>query len=431
MNNMISIIRSADLPKDNTRMTETSQNVVAKVAEIMKDVKSRGIDAVLEYTLEFDKASLNASNVRVKRQEIEAAYERADKRFVDALRDAASNIRVFHEKQKRYSQIEYTNGKTLGTIVSPIKRVGIYAPGGTAGYPSSVLMNAIPAKVAGVDEVVMVTPPGEDGEATCALSLIAADIAGVSSIYKVGGAQAVAALAFGASPIPQVDKIVGPGNAYVAEAKRQVFGVTGIDSVAGPSEVFVIADETANASWVAADMLAQAEHDVNAATFLATPCEKLALAVQIEIDRQANERGRSAIIRQSIENNGKIIITESLREAMDIANAVAPEHLELCVADPHALLGYVRNAGAVFLGHFTPEPIGDYFAGPNHVLPTSGTARFFSPLSVDDFIKKTSVVGYTRESLKDEWERIACLASHEGLDAHAKSASIRFEGMGR
>ncbi|MDR2506112.1 MAG: histidinol dehydrogenase [Oscillospiraceae bacterium] len=426
---MIKIYKSSD-PEVQARLNRAAERDAAvenSVANIIAKTRSRGLDAVLEYTKKFDGVTLDADTVEVSREEIDAAYAQVDGAMIGSLKKSAERIREFHAKQLRGSTMDYLPDRALGVMIRPLERVGIYAPGGTAFYPSSVLMNAVPAKVAGVPEIIMVTPPDRKTGGLSPLTLAAADIAGVDRIFKVGGAQAIAALAFGAAPIPRVDKITGPGNAYVAEAKRQVFGQVGIDSVAGPSEVFIIADFSAKADWVAADLLAQAEHDERAQAILATPSAELAQAVAVSLERQANERDRKSIIGKSIDDYGIIIVTETLEEAFDTANKAAPEHLELCIDHTFSRLGLVKNAGAVFLGHFTPESVGDYIAGSNHVLPTSGTARFFSGLSVDDFIKKTSVVFYTKSALKGDADDIERIALGEGLDAHARSATIRFD----
>ncbi|MDR1570128.1 MAG: histidinol dehydrogenase [Oscillospiraceae bacterium] len=428
LSDLLSIYRSSDIGALDRLLGRTlsrDENIERTVHDILEDVRGRGIDAALDWTRKLDGAQLNSRTIEVSREEIDEAYGQADPEFIRALKRAADNIRSFHQKQARHSQIDFQPGTALGQMVRPIARAGIYAPGGTAGYPSSVLMNAIPAKVAGVGEIVMVTPPGADGRVSCALSLIAADIAGVDRVFKIGGAQAVGALAYGAGSIPAVDKITGPGNAYVAEAKRQVFGRVGVDSVAGPSEVFIIADESATPEWLAADLLAQAEHDPLAAAVLATTSMKIAEATRAAAYRQFDRRSRKSILERSLSAYGRIIVVDSVEQAVELANEAAPEHLELAISDPFAWLGRIRNAGAVFLGHHTPESVGDYIAGPNHVLPTSGTARFFSPLSVDDFIKKISVVYYSPDALVNCADDIELLALGEGLDAHAHAATVR------
>ncbi len=427
---MVPIIPSADKNALNLRLMNRSQltdeTVSLRVKEIVKDVREKGDTALLEYTERFDKVSFQPSEVKVTAKEIALAYEKAGHEWINAMQEAKRRITAFHEKQKLKTWLDFEEGMHLGQMVRPLQSAGVYVPGGTAAYPSSVLMNIIPAKVAGVRKIVMVTPPGPEGTVSYPLTLVAADIAGADEIYKVGGAQAIAALAFGTETIPRVDKIVGPGNIYVANAKREVFGHVGIDMVAGPSEVLVIADGSANPVFVAADMLSQAEHDALSAVVLVTPCKDLAQAVAGELNRQVRELDRKDIAEASLNKYGTIVLTEDLKEAAWIANEVAPEHLELCVADPYSLLPYIHNAGAIFLGHYSPEPLGDYFAGPNHVLPTSGTARFFSPLSVDDFVKKSSLILYEKEALREAAEDIILLARQEGLTAHAKAVAVRF-----
>lgn len=403
------------------------EQVNRSVREIVDRVREEGDEALLAFTHKFDHVRLEAGNLKVTREEIDAAYAEADPDYLEALSRAAHNIRRYHEKQVRQTWIQFEPDQALGQMIRPLARVGVYVPGGTAGYPSSVLMNILPAKVAGVPEIVMVTPPGPDGRVSCPLSLVAADIAGVDKIYKVGGAQAIAALAYGTKTIPAVDKIIGPGNIYVANAKRQVFGHVGIDMIAGPSEVLVIADESANPSHVAADLLSQAEHDPQAAAILVTCSRNLAQQVAKEAEAQASQRSRRDILSQSLGKHGAIVVTETLEQAVALSNRVAPEHLELAVTNPFELLGLVENAGAVFLGHHTPEPVGDYYAGPNHVLPTSGTARFFSPLSVDDFVKKTSLIHYTPQALRAAAQYVIDLAKGEGLDAHANAVAVRIQ----
>ena len=402
-------------------------DVEATVDAIIADVRARGDDALIEYAAKFDHAEL--TDVRVSQAEIEEAFaelEKTDPEFITTLKMAAENIRHFHEQQLHKNFVVNDKpGIVLGQKYTPIQRAGVYVPGGTAPLSSSVLMNALPAKVAGVSSIAMCTPPGPDGSINPAM-LVAADLCGIQEIYKVGGAQAIAALAFGTKTIRPVDKIVGPGNLYVANAKRAVYGFVGIDMVAGPSEVLIVADETANPRYVAADLLSQAEHDKVAAPILITTSEALATAVQAELPAQLAALPRAEIARAALENNGAILLAEDLDTAFDLANLVAPEHLELCIADAFSHLGKVRNAGACFLGHFSPEPLGDYFAGPNHVLPTSGTARFFSPLTVQDFLKRTSIVYYSREKLAASYEDIARFARAEKLEAHARSAEIRF-----
>nr|MDD6335403.1 histidinol dehydrogenase [bacterium] len=419
--------RQALLDSLAARSQLTDKAVTQTVERVIADVRQRGDEAVLDYTARFDGASLTADTLRVSQAEIDEAYAALSEDFLRVLRRSAASIRQFHARQVEQSWFAPAGGGMVGQMVLPLESCGVYAPGGTAAYPSTVLMNVIPAKVAGVGRIVMATPPGKDGKANPA-TLVAAVEAGADEIYKMGGAQAIAALAFGTKTIARVDKITGPGNAYVANAKRQVFGFCGIDSFAGPSEVLVVADDTARADWVAADLLSQAEHDKNAAAILVTTSEPLARAVVAEVEKQLAALPRESIARQAMETNGAAIVASSAREAMDIANRIAPEHLELCVEQPHAYMGLVKHAGAVFMGHFSPEPLGDYYAGPNHTLPTSGTARFFSPLSVQDFTKKTSVIEYDRNGLEGVWRDVAAFARQEGLEAHARSISIRFEG---
>jgi histidinol dehydrogenase len=400
------------------------------VRRIIDAVRLEGDASLRRFSQQFDRVTVD--ELRVTDKEIQAAYAEVDAAFVAALRQAAANIRSFHAKQKRTSWMDLqADGSLLGQIIRPLQRVGLYVPGGKAAYPSSVLMNAIPAQVAGVPQVVMVTPPATAGEAGIDPHiLVAAAEAGVREIYRVGGAQAVAALAYGTESIPPVDKIVGPGNIYVALAKRYVFGVVDIDSIAGPSEIAVIADDTADPVYVAADLLSQAEHDEMASAILITPSEQLALQVQAEVERQLALLPRKEIAAKSIEDNGAILLVEDIGEAIGIVNRLAPEHLELLVAEPFTYLPLIENAGAIFLGPYSTEPVGDYFAGPNHVLPTNGTARFSSPLSVDDFIKKSSVIHYSKEALFANGEQIMTLARHEGLEAHARAIQVRLEKEG-
>lgn len=427
---MVTIIPAADKIALNARLMNRSQltdeTVSLQVKEIVKNVREKGDAALLEYTARFDKVNFEPGDMKVTAEETALAYEKAAPEWISAMREAAKRIEAFHEKQKQKTWLDFEEGIHLGQMVRPLSSVGVYVPGGTAAYPSSVLMNVIPAKVAGVEKIVMVTPPGPGGTVSYPLTLVAADIAGVDEIYKVGGAQGIAALAFGTETVPRVDKITGPGNIYVANAKREVFGHVGIDMVAGPSEVLVIADGSANPAFVAADLLSQAEHDALSAVVLVTPARELAYAVAQELDKQVLQLERREIAGASLNKYGTIVLTEDLLQAARIANEVAPEHLELCVADPYGLLPHIRNAGAIFLGHYSPEPLGDYFAGPNHVLPTSGTARFFSPLSVDDFVKKSSLIHYERDALRAAAEDIILLARKEGLQAHAKAVAIRF-----
>ncbi|MFZ5975943.1 MAG: histidinol dehydrogenase [Bacillota bacterium] len=396
------------------------------VKKIIEAVCKNGDAALFDYTQKFDKILWDSETVQVSKTEIESAYAAVSGELLSALRRAAKNILAYHEKQLRITWLDIQPGRALGQLVRPLQRVGVYVPGGTAAYPSTVLMNTLPAKAAGVEEVVMVTPPYPDGSLP-PLTLVAAAEAGVDRIFKIGGAQAVAALAFGTQSVPRVDKIVGPGNIYVALAKREVFGHVGIDMIAGPSEIVVVADASAKAHFVAADMLSQAEHDTMASAMLITDCEALAKDVCAQLEAQLEKLPRADIARASVDGHGRVFIVEDMRRAVELANHIAPEHLELAVSDPHALLGYVKNAGAVFLGHYAPEPLGDYYAGPNHVLPTSGTARFFSPLGVDQFIKMSSIIDYSKEALEGAWRDIDMLAQAEGLDAHAGAVRIRFE----
>ena len=400
-------------------------NVAAIVAEIIATVRAEGDAALYRYCEKFDGAKLSA--LAVSAEEIEEAVAAVEPRFLAILERAAANIRAFHEKQKRNSFIQNeTPGVVTGQKIVPIDRAGLYVPGGTAAYPSTVLMDSIPAKIAGCREVVMVTPPGKDGKVNPVI-LAAAKIAGIDRIFKLGGAQAVAALAYGTESVPRVDKIVGPGNAFVAEAKKQVFGTVSIDMIAGPSEILIVADGKTNPRHAAADLLSQAEHDRMASAVLVTDSEELARAVQAEIEVQLPKLARAEIARESIDKNGKIIVASTLRDAIDISNEIAPEHLELLVENPFDLLDSIRHAGSVFMGRNCPEALGDYMAGPNHTLPTSGTARFASPLSVDDFVKKMQYTYYTREALADIAEDVAYFAEQEGLTAHARSATVRLE----
>ncbi len=400
-------------------------NIEDVVADIIKNVAERKDEAVLEYCERFDGVKLEG--LQVTDAEIEEAYASMDKEFVRILETAAENIRNFHKRQVRNSFIiSEQNGIVMGQKVIPIERVGLYVPGGTAAYPSTVLMDSIPAKIAGCSEIVMVTPPAKNGKINPVI-LTAAKIAGVDKIFKVGGAQAVASLAYGTQSIPKVDKIVGPGNAFVAEAKKQVFGMVSIDMIAGPSEILVVADNTCNPKYVAADLLSQAEHDKMASAVLVTDDMDFAMAVSDELERQIPLLPRNEIARASIDNNGKIIVADDIKCVIDIANEIAPEHLELCVDNPFDYLDSIKHAGSIFMGKYCPEALGDYYAGPNHTLPTSGTARFSSPLSVDDFVKKTQYTYYTKDALSKVADDIAYFAEKEGLSAHAKSATIRFE----
>lgn len=424
---MIPILKVGQVPNSEifARVTPAA-DVAAIVADIIADVKANGDTAVKAYCAKFDKAEL--TSLEVTPEEIQEAVSQVEPEFLDILREAAENIRSFHSRQVRNSfLIADKPGIVLGQKITPIEKVGVYVPGGTAAYPSTVLMDTIPAKIAGCPQLVMVTPPGRDGKVNPAI-LAAASIAGVNRIFKVGGAQAIAALAYGTESIPRVDKIVGPGNAFVAEAKKQVFGRVSIDMIAGPSEILVIADGKSNPVHVAADLLSQAEHDKLASAVLVTDSEELAQAVQAELERQLPLLPRQEIARASIENNGKIIVAETLMAGIEIANEIAPEHLELQVDDPFSYLDAIQNAGSIFLGRSCPEALGDYFAGPNHTLPTSGTARFSNPLSVDDFVKKSQFSYYTPEALAKAADKIAAFAEKEGLRAHGRSVTIRKEG---
>lgn len=397
------------------------------VAEIIETVKKGGDEALFSYTEKFDHCKMDAAHIRVTREEIDEAYQKVDADFVEVMKKSAANIRAFHEKQLRNSWFDpKPDGTILGMKILPIAIAGVYVPGGKAAYPSSVLMNVLPAKVAGVERIIMTTPPGADGKVNPG-TLVAAHIAGVDEIYKVGGAQAIAAMAFGTQSIPKVDKITGPGNIFVALAKKACFGYVSIDSIAGPSEILVIADETANPRYVAADLLSQAEHDELARAILITTSKTLADQVSIEVDRFVANLSRREIIEKSLNNYGYILLVDSLDEAADTANEIASEHLEILTKDPFAMMTKIRNAGAIFLGEYSSEPLGDYFAGPNHVLPTNGTARFFSPLNVDDFLKKTSIISYSRPALEKIHQDIECFAENEGLTAHANSIRVRFE----
>ena len=398
----------------------------AIVSDIIKNVRERGDEAVFEYTRRFDKADISAENFIVTRKEEEEAYEKVDKELIEVIRRAITRIRAFHEHEKQESWFTTENGMVLGQRVTPLARAGVYVPGGKAAYPSSVLMNVIPAQVAGVPEIVMCTPPGKDGKVT-PTTLVAAKEAGVGTIYKVGGAQAIAAMAYGTESLKKVDKITGPGNIFVALAKKAVYGHVSIDSVAGPSEVTVLADDSANAHYVAADLLSQAEHDELASCILVTTSRKLAEEVSYEVDEYLKVLTRAEIIKKSLENFGRILVAKSMDEAIMAVNEIAPEHLEIVTRDPFLLMTRIKNAGAIFIGEHSSEPLGDYFAGPNHVLPTNGTAKFFSALSVDDFIKKTSIIYSSREALAALHEDIENFAKAEGLTAHANSIHVRFE----
>ena len=424
---MIKIINIENAAKEDilTRDIKLESGVEAIVADIIRNVKENGDKALKEYALKFDKAEIE--NLRVTAEEIKAAYNSEDKALIETIELAKENITAFHKKQLRSGfEIKGENGIVSGQKVTPIEKVGIYVPGGTASYPSTVLMNAIPAKIAGVSEIIMVTPPDMDGNIPSAI-LCAAKIAGVDTIIKTGGAQAVAALAYGTESVPKADKIVGPGNVFVATAKRMLYGLVDIDMIAGPSEILVLADGTCNPAYVAADLLSQAEHDKLASAVLVTTSEELAYAVRDEIEAQLKTLPREEIARASIDTNGKIIIAKDIEQGIEIANEIAPEHLEVCVDDPFALLDKIKHAGSIFLGKNTPEALGDYLAGTNHTLPTSGTARFSSPLSVEDFIKTSQYIYYTEDALGKVKDNIVLFANREGLQAHGRSAAIRFE----
>ena len=399
----------------------------SRVNDIIQNVREKRDEAIFEYTLKFDGATIDQDNIRVTEEEIKEAYEQVDPKLLDVIRKALVNIRDYHTKQKQYSWFDSDeSGIILGQKVTPLKTVGVYVPGGKAVYPSSVLMNVIPAKVAGVSNIIMTTPCGKDGKVYPS-TLVAAKEAGVDAIYKVGGAQAIAALAFGTESIPKVDKIVGPGNIYVALAKKAVFGYVSIDSIAGPSEIMVLADETANPRFVAADLLSQAEHDEMASAILVTTSETLAEQVSVEVDKFVATLSRKEIIQKSLDNYGYILVADTMQDAIDTVNEIASEHLELVTKNPFETMTKIRNAGAIFIGEYSSEPLGDYFAGPNHVLPTNGTAKFFSPLGVDDFIKKSSIIYYSREALEAVHTDIESFAEAEHLTAHANSIRVRFE----
>lgn len=424
---MIKIYEYSNL--DNSEIFDRANptgDVSEIVAGIIEDVKNNGDEALFRYCEKFDKAKLDS--LEVSAEEIEEAFREVEPEFLEILKKAAENIRAFHLAQKRNSFVVNTDktGVVIGQKVIPIEKAGLYVPGGTAAYPSTVLMDSIPAKIAGCKEICICTPPSANGKVNPVI-LAAAKIAGVDRIFKVGGAQAIAALAYGTKTVSKVDKIVGPGNAFVAEAKRQVYGMVSIDMIAGPSEILVIADKASDPVFVAADLLSQAEHDKNASAVLVTESKELAEAVSAELERQIDLLPRAEIARTSIDDNGKIIIVPNIETGIEIANEIAPEHLELCLDEPFNYLDAIKNAGSIFMGRFCPEALGDYFAGPNHTLPTSGTARFSSPLSVDDFVKKTQFTYYTKEALSEVYRDIAYFAEKEGLDAHAKSATVRFE----
>lgn len=397
------------------------------VEKIVNDVRDRGDEALFGYTKQFDKADINAGNVLVTKEEIEYAYAQVDEKLIEVIRKAKENIRIYHEKQRQYSWFDSDpKGIMLGQKVTALESVGVYVPGGKAVYPSSVLMNIMPAKVAGVKNIIMTTPCNSEGE-VYPTTLVAANEAGATAIYKAGGAQAIAALAYGTESIPKVDKIVGPGNIFVALAKRAVYGHVSIDSIAGPSEILVIADETANPRYVAADLLSQAEHDEMASAILITTSKELAEKVSAQVDEFIKVLSRKEIIQKSIDTYGYILLADNMADAVEAANAIASEHLEIVTANPFDVMTRIKNAGAIFIGEYSSEPLGDYFAGPNHVLPTNGTAKFFSPLSVDDFIKKSSIIYYSREALEEVHEDIESFAKSEQLTAHANSIAVRFE----
>jgi histidinol dehydrogenase len=414
----------AELKRIINRGETATEEVAIAVKEIVERVRREGDPAVLEYTEKFDKVKLTLKDIRISPEELREAYAKVETKKVDALKLAAQNIRAFHEKQKLSSWVtQEADGVILGQLARPIRSAGVYVPGGKACYPSSVLMNVIPARVAGVEQLVMCSPaPGGNLDPYI---LVAADIAGVSEIYKIGGAQAIAAMAYGTATIPKVDKIVGPGNIYVATAKRYVFGQVDIDMIAGPSEILVIADDSADPEFVASDLLSQAEHDELASSILVTTSRDLAEKVDAEVEQQLATLARKDIARKALDRFGALVIAESLQEAAEISNAIAPEHLELAVEKPFELLSLIKNAGAIFLGHYTPESVGDYVAGPNHVLPTGGTARFFSPLSTDSFLKKSSLIFYTKEGLDKVAEAVIQIADMEGLEAHGNTIKVR------
>lgn len=415
---------AAELKRIVNRGETATEEVAAAVKEVVERVRKEGDPAVIEYTEKFDKVKLTLKDIRVSPEDIKASYNHVEPKKVEALKLAAQNIRAFHERQKLTSWVnQEADGVILGQIARPIRSVGVYVPGGKACYPSTVLMNVIPAKVAGVEQLIMCTPA--TGGALNPYILVAADIAGVTEIYRIGGAQAVAAMAYGTATVPKVDKIVGPGNIYVATAKRHVFGQVDIDMIAGPSEILVIADQTANPTFVASDLLSQAEHDELASALLVTTSREFAEKVDAEVERQLANLSRKEIARKALDRFGAIVLTASLKDAAAVSNSIAPEHLELAVEKPFELLALIRNAGAIFLGHYTPESVGDYVAGPNHVLPTGGTARFFSPLSTDSFMKKSSLLFYTKEGLDKVGEAVMQIADVEGLEAHGNTIKVR------
>lgn len=433
MEDYMRIVKLTDETKNNIledllkRSPNSYGKFEAAVNDILLNVRTNKDEALFKYTKDFDKADINASNIVVTKDEIEEAYTKVDPALVDVIRKSLKNIKEYHEKQKQYSWFDSKpDGTILGQKVTPLARAGVYVPGGKAAYPSSVLMNVVPAKVAGVEQIIMCTPPDHEGK-VYPTTLVAANEAGVDVVYKAGGAQAIAAMAYGTESIPKVDKICGPGNIYVALAKKAVFGYVSIDSVAGPSEILVIADETANPRYVAADLLSQAEHDEMASAILITTSNELANKVSAEIDGFLKELSRSEIISKSLDNYGYILLVDDINEAVSVANDIASEHLEIVTKDPFNVMTKIKNAGAIFLGEYSSEPLGDYFAGPNHVLPTNGTAKFFSALSVDDFIKKSSIISYSREALEAIHNDIENFAAAEHLTAHANSIKVRFE----
>lgn len=433
MEDYMRIVKLTDETKNNIledllkRSPNSYGKFEAAVNDILLNVRTNKDEALFKYTKDFDKADINASNIVVTKEEIEEAYTKVDPALVDVIRKSLRNIKEYHEKQKQYSWFDSKpDGTILGQKVTPLARAGVYVPGGKAAYPSSVLMNVVPAKVAGVEQIIMCTPPDHEGK-VYPTTLVAANEAGVDVVYKAGGAQAIAAMAYGTESIPKVDKICGPGNIYVALAKKAVFGYVSIDSVAGPSEILVIADETANPRYVAADLLSQAEHDEMASAILITTSSELANKVSAEIDGFLKELSRSEIISKSLDNYGYILLVDDINEAVSVANDIASEHLEIVTKDPFNVMTKIKNAGAIFLGEYSSEPLGDYFAGPNHVLPTNGTAKFFSALSVDDFIKKSSIISYSREALEAIHNDIENFAVAEHLTAHANSIKVRFE----
>lgn len=433
MEDYMRIVKLTDETKNNIledllkRSPNSYGKFEAAVNDILLNVRTNKDEALFKYTKDFDNADINASNIVVTKEEIEEAYTKVDPALVDVIRKSLRNIKEYHEKQKQYSWFDSKpDGTILGQKVTPLARAGVYVPGGKAAYPSSVLMNVVPAKVAGVEQIIMCTPPDHEGK-VYPTTLVAANEAGVDVVYKAGGAQAIAAMAYGTESIPKVDKICGPGNIYVALAKKAVFGYVSIDSVAGPSEILVIADETANPRYVAADLLSQAEHDEMASAILITTSSELANKVSAEIDGFLKELSRSEIISKSLDNYGYILLVDDINEAVSVANDIASEHLEIVTKDPFNVMTKIKNAGAIFLGEYSSEPLGDYFAGPNHVLPTNGTAKFFSALSVDDFIKKSSIISYSREALEAIHNDIENFASAEHLTAHANSIKVRFE----